>query len=647
MKYRSEIDGLRSIAVFPVIFYHLGFPGFSGGYVGVDIFFVISGYLITGLIYSEVSSGKFSIIEFYERRARRIIPALFVVIFVSSLVALNTFMPRDILDFSQSVLGVLAFSSNIVFWKESGYFEAASELKPLLHTWSLGVEEQYYILFPLFLLFFRQIKAGRLLLLLFMFLMASLFISEWAVRQREYISTAGYFLLPSRAWELLLGSLLAIIEYRHGAAPSLKVNQVGSIVGLIFIMISIFTFTEHTSFPGFNALLPTVGAALILFFARESTFVLSILRTKVLVFFGLLSYSLYLWHQPLIAFFSYELGSLNQLMTVTILLLTFASAFLSWKFIETPFRSRTSGNSFSRRQIFAYTGVGTLFFLIGAGYLVSTQGQVIQLSDTQREFLVWDQYDQSEAYRVGTCFLMHSQSSEDFGVECVGDNPQFVLWGDSHAAALSSGFKTSELIQKTASGCPPLAEVVLRAKPNCKSINEAILEELRSTSAPIVILHANWLRYDENALMFGLAETLRELSTNKSVERVIVLGGVPQWGGAGLPTRLAKDYLKDNSGEVGFMDFLTLNLDQSDVLERDLILSNLTADYEKSRFLSVTEELCNSTGCNAAVKNAESKWDLFAWDYGHLTQAGALHLVSRLFGSKEVNYITENRGLCG
>ena len=235
MQYRVEIDGLRALAVLPVIFFHAGFEIFQGGFVGVDVFFVISGYLITLILIHEFDNNYFSIVEFYERRMRRILPALFFVQFISIGFAWIWMSPAQMKDFSHSLVATSIFASNILFWRESGYFEASSELKPLLHTWSLAVEEQYYILFPIFLLVAWRFGKTRLLWLLIICATCSLLLSEWGWRNKE---VANFYLAPTRAWELLAGSIAAFIVQNKGV----KNNNPLSLFGLIAIVFSIFVY---------------------------------------------------------------------------------------------------------------------------------------------------------------------------------------------------------------------------------------------------------------------------------------------------------------------------------------------------------------------------------------------------------------------
>ena len=357
MKYRPEIDGLRALAVIPVIFFHAGFSIFAGGYVGVDIFFVISGYLITSIILSELSQGRFSIINFYERRARRILPALFFMMFWCIPFSWFLLSPIDLKDFGQSLIAVSTFLSNILFWQESGYFETASELKPLLHTWSLAIEEQYYIIFPLFLMFGWNFGIKRILIFLSLIFLSSFIASEWGAYNYP---NATFFLLPTRGWELLVGVFTAFyLKYNHHF-KSLFFNQLLSIIGFIIIIFSIIYFDKSTPFPGLSALLPTIGTAFLILSAVKKTIIHKLLSFTPIVGIGLISYSAYLWHQPFIAFaHHYYFEEISNKIILVLCFLSFLMAWFSWRFVENPFRDK---NKFSRSFIFKFAFSGIIFF---------------------------------------------------------------------------------------------------------------------------------------------------------------------------------------------------------------------------------------------------------------------------------------------
>lgn len=364
MNYRKEIDGLRALAVLPVILFHAGFQVFSGGFVGVDIFFVISGYLITTIIIEEKKRGGFDFVNFYERRARRILPALFIVMATCLPFAWYWMLPHAMKAFSQSLVAVSVYASNILFWKTSGYFETATEFKPLLHTWSLAVEEQFYLFFPIVFIALWKIGRGFLLTGLLFIFVYSLFVAQ----SGAYDNPIGtFYLLKTRAWELLIGSF---VSYYLSSEDKTELNgimgEILSMLGLGFIFYSIFYFDKNTPFPSLYTLLPTVGAALIILFSTTKTLVGRLLSNRIVVGVGLLSYSAYLWHQPLFAFARQQSSNVpSKILMGQLAVLALVLAYLSWKYVETPFRNR---NRFSRKQVFIYGFVGSVFF-IGVGLL--------------------------------------------------------------------------------------------------------------------------------------------------------------------------------------------------------------------------------------------------------------------------------------
>jgi peptidoglycan/LPS O-acetylase OafA/YrhL len=289
--YRPEVDGLRALAVLPVVLYHAGVPLFRGGFVGVDVFFVISGYLITGILLAELSRGDFSLLRFYERRARRILPALSVMMLACLPMAWLWLDPLDLKGFAKSLVAVPLFSSNLLFWLESGYFDGEADLKPLIHTWTLGVEEQYYLLIPLWLMLTWRLGTSVRWLSLAAIGLLSL---GWAELGAREASSAAFFLLPARAWELLLGSLVALYARRrpgHAHGSGLRQNALAAL-GLGLLGLATFTFDRSTPFPGLHAAVPTLGAALLILFAGPGTLVGRLLATRTLVGIGLISYSL-------------------------------------------------------------------------------------------------------------------------------------------------------------------------------------------------------------------------------------------------------------------------------------------------------------------------------------------------------------------
>ncbi|GAB4549132.1 MAG: hypothetical protein Fur002_26250 [Anaerolineales bacterium] len=365
--YRADIDGLRAIAVLAVILNHADVPLFSGGYVGVDIFFVISGYLITGIIARELTQGEFSLARFYERRVRRIFPALFAVLLFTTLAGALLYNAENFSDYGRSVIAATFFFSNVHFWKEVGYFDAPAQLKPLLHTWSLAVEEQFYIFFPLLMAALARFAKRKTVWALSALALASFAYSVYQVYFGD--PSAAFYLPQTRIWELLIGCLLALFVDRLSAGIGVK-NAL-SFLGLAFIFAPILFYSENTPFPGVAAAAPVMGAALILFSgANAQPLVNRLLSAPPMVFIGKISYSLYLWHWGFFIFAKYYLiQPLSALQTAWLLFAALAVSSLSWKWIEQPFRHTANA---PRSVLFRYAA-GAMALAALTGWLISAQ----------------------------------------------------------------------------------------------------------------------------------------------------------------------------------------------------------------------------------------------------------------------------------
>lgn len=377
MEYRREIDGLRALAVLPVILYHAGIQVFAGGFVGVDIFFVISGYLITSIILAELNGRSFSILKFYERRARRILPALFLVMAVSSIFAYYWLLPDELKNFGQSLVATTLSSNNVLLSMTSGYWSLASEFKPLLHTWSLGVEEQYYVIFPIFMMLswrlFKPIQGPIIIAIGFLSLVAAGFGVFWK-------PDLTFYLLPTRAWEIMVGSLIAFYSSElRDSIQNRKVKQSLGLIGFSFILFSVFVFNKNYPSPGLYMLIPVLGAAILIIFATRETIAGRILGSRAMVGLGLISYSTYLWHQPIFAFTRvYSVNSPSIRLMLFLALLSVALAYLTWRFVETPFRQK---KGFSKAFIWNSALILSVSFIAIGLYFHKTYGLINRIYD--------------------------------------------------------------------------------------------------------------------------------------------------------------------------------------------------------------------------------------------------------------------------
>lgn len=502
-QYRPDIDGLRAIAVLCVIFFHAGFNTFSGGFVGVDIFFVISGYLITTIILNEKTSGTLSIVKFYERRARRIIPALFFVIFITTLVGAFIIFPKQFVDYGRSIIAVSFFASNILFNqdKQTGYFNGAADEKPLLHTWSLAVEEQYYLFFPVFIILFWKVGRNKLLLMIVLITLMSLGLSDYASRQGWL---GNFFLIPTRAWELLIGSILAF--FTVSKSKFLQVSPTNStllsLVGLSLLMISIFVFDSSVRFPSIFALVPTIGTALIIAFPDSNKWSSHLLSNRLLVGIGLISYSTYLWHQPIFVMAKItSIYPLTKTILVLLILLTIVLAYFTWRFIEQPFRNKSL---VSQKKIFSITAVGSVLLIITGLLIIKNDGFENRFSPKINQWL-----NPQVADKV-SCIDQFSPIEIRNGVMCKAGNmaqsPTFAVIGDSHAEAMLQALNHQALIEKRSffmvSGgwCAPLLDFAGTNKyfASCRETQNAGLNTLaENKQIKTVILIAEWPNYTE------------------------------------------------------------------------------------------------------------------------------------------------------
>lgn len=520
--YRAEVDGLRALAILPVVLFHLDVSGFGGGYVGVDVFFVISGYLITSLIQRELDQGQFSFLRFWERRARRILPALTVVVLFSFAAGCFILIPSDLENFGRSAFAQSVFASNILFWLQSGYFDADAETKPLLHTWSLSVEEQFYFFFPFALfalsLFSRSLRvwaiAGALLV--------SFALSVWGVANHP---NATFYLLPTRGWELLLGALIALAPSSNSVGAAVhRCDEVLSWLGVAAIAAVVFTYHMETPFPGWAALLPCIGTAAIIWAnGTRLTFLGRILSTAPLVKIGLISYSLYLWHWPLIVFADYaSFDELTLLDKSAIIALSFVLAWFSWKFVENPIRRRVLLRKRTHLAAAAATGL-----LVAGGLGLSAEfanGYPSRLPPDARRYAAGALDDNPRSKECHSIALKLVEPIEPCRLGATGsnDDPALLVWGDSHASAfmpvLDAMAAESSVPAWFASysGCPPIQGVFSPGKKNdaCPRFNRTLLRLAEEHGIQHLVLIANWSLFTEGEESGEMAWLIGDAQSN-------------------------------------------------------------------------------------------------------------------------------------
>ncbi|MEP6565834.1 MAG: acyltransferase family protein [Mesorhizobium sp.] len=619
MNYRRDIDGLRAVAVLPVVLFHFGITAIPGGFTGVDIFFVISGYLITGSLLDDIERGQFSIARFYWRRARRILPALFFVVLLTCVAAWFILLPSDLRDFSLSVIATSTFWSNIYFWKTTNYFSIDAALRPLLHTWSLSVEEQYYIFAPILMFVIYRYLGKRWLTVLVPILIASFVLSVLAT---SVAPTAGFYLLPTRMWELMLGAVLMLKK-----PPVLGSRWLMELIGLAGFGLIAFAFlgiSESDPFPGYNALFPCVGTALLIYAGqvvpdqtRQATYATRILEFSPLVWIGLISYSLYLVHWPINSFAHYlSLQAMAPSTTIVLLVASFALATFSWKYVEQPFRKKHSFTA--QLPIFAFSGAAIAmlcaFGLAGA----MGNGFAQRFPDfAQQRISVGD-------WRNGVCFNEGASRIENWNLaDCTrthGFATNVLLWGDSFAAHYVSGLDANidkiqaNVVEYTYAGCPPDLTYFSYARPNCTRFNERVLKLIHDAGIQSVILSGRWTDYEVRGFD-GLQQTIDSLRGLGVT--VYVIGQSPEFiADVQKIAFFAKRAHVENTSWPMAMD--------PDINERVLPFT------KGATFIDPLTSLCDAKGCSYA--DADTGQFLY-FDYGHFSTAGATLAISKYWPS--------------
>jgi peptidoglycan/LPS O-acetylase OafA/YrhL len=640
--YRGDIDGLRAIAVLSVVAFHIAPDKLRGGFVGVDIFFVISGFLISSIIYKELESGSFSIVEFYIRRVRRIFPALLLVLFFVCVAGWIILLPSDFVVLGKQILGGSTFVANFVLWWQSGYFAPDATLKPLLHLWSLGVEEQYYLIFPLICIVFYRSQSRWVLAAAFLAIAAiSMFLNVAFVSR---YSAATYFLPFSRLWELFVGAGISLFLQPNLQAPwesrLLAKWQHGiGFLGLSLLVTSVFGIDQLDAFPGWWALLPTIGAALVIVAGQYSLVNRYVLSCKPAVFVGLISYPLYLWHWPILSFMRIATAvwgvKISHLQKGAMIVVAFLLAYLTYRFIELPIRhvkqreQRRKG-ALGLLVCVSLTGAFGFLVILAGGFPARLPSTIVALD---RDF----GRDNSNLWRGGTCFLRPDQFAVSFSDSCVdteasrAGQPLVLVWGDSHAADLLPGFRALQdkpgvrLAQYTASLCAPIIGLQVPERPACLSVNNAVLDRIRRLRPNIVVLSAYWDDLDPNHNRAWRAEKLLqtiELVKAASVQKVVVLGSVPFWTRP-VPWLLVSE-LRRNPGKP-----VPQRLPQGLLEAHDDTLLKATTLKAGAVFVPVFENLCDQTSC---IVTTDQGWEgIVTSDQSHFTEHGSRLVASRIW----------------
>lgn len=607
--YRADIDGLRTIAVLSVVVFHLGTSVLTGGFIGVDVFFVISGYLITGTLLLAEGSYKERLAEFYKRRIKRIFPALFALYFAVMMASFMILFADEARDIAFTTVASIFFASNVLFFSSSGYFDGGLDSNPLLHTWSLSVEEQFYIFFPLLLFFSRGLTPKGRVRLVAGIALVSFVLSWWRVNTDM---SAAFYLVQYRTWELALGALLAL-----GAFPPVRsalIANLETMAGIALIVAAVALFDRTTPFPGPAALLPCIGSALLIHggFAHD-TGIGRLLATGPMRFIGLISYSLYLWHWPVIVFYKSIDHRLSLVDRGWLLMASLLLATLSYFLVEQPFRQ--PGRLSDARKV--VLGGLALMVAASAGALGSAylSGVIWPISPAAKQALSYlDSGGQSEGMRTGTCFLASQADFSAFDPKCLAlapHKPNILLVGDSHGAHYYTGLVTAlpeaNILQATASGCKPTLSA--RGEKRCVELMNYIFNEfIPKTKLDGVVFSARWSAEDVDEAI----ETVRLI--RRFVPHVVVSGPIAEYDAA-LPRLIAR------------------NIDHGEPIDAHLVPDVAPVDQRFAQafadaglpYVSPLRAMCRRR-CTVWAKKSVP----LQFDYGHLTAEGSQLIVGRL-----------------
>ena len=653
-KYRADIDGLRAIAVLSVVGFH-AFPGWvKGGFIGVDIFFVISGFLISTIIFDNLLHNTFSFVEFYSRRIKRIFPALLLVLIANYAFGWFSLLADEYKQLGKHIAAGAGFVSNFAFWNESGYFDNAAETKPLLHLWSLGIEEQFYIIWPLLL--WAAWKQRLNWLPITITIAAICFLLN--IRGVHTDAVATFYSPQTRFWELLIGSLLAYIRlYKQGLFAKFKLeywlssvvntralnvkgttlNNVQSFLGAALIATAILIITKERHFPGMWALLPTLGAALIISAGAQAWINRAILSNRVLVWFGLISFPLYLWHWPLLSFARIVKGELpSPEIRIAAVLISILLAWLTYKLIEKPIRF---GNYNKAKNIILIL----LMIVMGCSGYNTYKHDGLKFRPIAKQANILSNYNyfngKSEAdfWGSNSCFNLFESylTFEKNGCEKIifQGHKKIFLMGDSHSAYLSQGLrdylinKEYNLFQYSAGYCTPLS--LNDKRERCQQINKHSFEIIKREIPDTIIIFANYLAYESNGdngekipYENFILEKIKEYK-NIGVKKVVLIGQIPTWEDSLPKTLIRRFVLKLKAIPERTYDGVTpKSLEWDKKLKEQNYPDNVI-------YVSLKDFLCNTSGCLTKT-GPDLQNDLIVFDYGHLTKSGANYITQSL-----------------
>jgi peptidoglycan/LPS O-acetylase OafA/YrhL len=627
--YRPDIDGLRAVAVIAVIVFH-AFPGWlGGGFVGVDIFFVISGYLITGIIVRALEQGDFSFAAFYARRMRRILPALGVVLAVCYAVGWFELMPLEFRQLCRQILAAVAFVANFEFWSEASYFDGSAQAKPLLHLWSLGIEEQFYIFWPLALWLAWRWRRRAMLLTAAIVLVSFV----WNVAQTPADPVAAFFSPATRIWELLAGALLVQINGRSRSGRGTggwHFADLQAMLGAVLIGWSFADIDGSMPYPGWRALLPVVGTMLVIDGSASGTWLnRRVLAHPALVWIGLISYPLYLWHWPLLSFahiVGTDRGGAGE--RLVLIAASFLLAVVTYRLVELPVRS---GERLGAKA----AALAAILLTIGFTAHLSDRldGLAFRFPERLRGLAALKD-DRQEHARRGLCWLLEGDPADGFAAECLrgrldGGAKTVLLWGDSHAGRFYPGLRQAappdvDILELVRSSCPPILGV---SSDICIKSNVVAMAEIGRIKPDTVLLFASWPDYRTAPhgpdLVQALEDTLRQIR-QAGVGKIVIVGPAPRWNRRLY--RLVVAFMMNHPELAEPPQHMAYGL--GDGARRAESYVREVAKRQGAVYVSLLELMCNDEGCLASVPGSLDA--LTAWDETHLTDPASQWIAAKL-----------------